>query len=86
MIIGITAVAASIAVLAGLCWALYGWFTMSLNRFNSFVAADVLAAWDSELSKLSADEREELRSQPPAEVLEAILALPSPRPWRLQAS
>ena len=66
-------------MLAGLCWALYGWFTMSLNRFNSVVAKDVLAAWDAELAKLSADDREELRAQPPAEVLEAILcsALPA---------
>jgi hypothetical protein len=86
MITDITAVVASIAVLAGLCWALHGWFTMSLNRFNTVVAKDVLAGWDAQLAALSADEREDRRAQPPAEVLEAIFALPSPRSKRFQFS
>ncbi len=86
MITDVAAVVASIAVLAGLCWALYGWFTLSLNRFNSVVAKDVLAGWDAQLATLSADDREDLRAQPPAEVLEAIFALPSPLSKRFQFS
>jgi hypothetical protein len=86
MITGVAAVVASIAVLAGLCWALYGWFRVALSRFERVVAKDVLAGWDAQLAELSADEREELRAQPPAEVLEAILSLPSPRQKRFQFS
>lgn len=84
MITDIAAVVASIAVVAGLCWALYGWFKLSLNRFHRVVAKDVLAGWDAQLATLSADGREELHAQPPAEVLEAVFALPSRRPRRFQ--
>jgi hypothetical protein len=80
------AVVASIAVLAGLCGALYGWFRLSINRFNGVVAKDVLAVWDAKLAKLSADDRDRLRAQPPAAVLEALVALPSPRAGRFQLS
>ena len=84
MLIDIAAVVASLAVLAGLCWALYGWFRLSIHRFNSVVAKDVLAAWDAKLAKLSVDDREQLRAQPPAAVLEAHVALPAARPRRFQ--
>jgi hypothetical protein len=77
MLTDIAAVVASIAVVAGLCWALHGWFRLSINRFNSVAAKDVLAAWDARLAKLSADDREQLRAQPPVAVLEAVVALPS---------
>ena len=84
MLIDIAAVVASLAVLAGLCWALYGWFRLSIRRFNGVVAKDVLAAWDAKLANLSVDDREQLRAQPPAAVLEAHVALPSVRPRRFQ--
>ena len=77
MLTDIEAVVASIALVAGLCWALHGWFMLSINRFNSVAAKDVLAAWDAKLAKLSADDRERLRVQPPVAVLEAVVALPS---------
>jgi hypothetical protein len=64
MITDIAAVVASIAVVAGLCWAVYGWFKLSLNRFHRVVAKDVLAGWDAQLATLSADDREELHAQP----------------------
>ena len=60
-------------------WALHGWFRLSIHRFNSVAAKDVLAAWDAELAKLSADDRERLRAQPPVAVLDALVELPSPR-------
>ena len=69
---------------AGLCWALYGWFRLSIHRFDGVVAKDVLAAWDAKLAKLSVDDREQLRAQPPVAVLEALVALPSPRARRFQ--
>ena len=77
MLTDIAAVVASIAVVAGMCGALHGWFRLSINRFNSVAAKDVLAAWDAQLAKLSADDRERLRAQPPVAVLEAVVALPS---------
>ncbi len=86
MVTAIAAVVVSIAVVVGLCWALYGWFRLSLHRFNSVVAKDVLAAWDAQLAKLSADERERLRAQPPVAVLDALVELPSPRARRFQLS
>jgi hypothetical protein len=46
----------------------------------------VLAAWDAKLAKLSADDRERLRVQPPAAVLEALVALPSQRSRRFHLS
>jgi hypothetical protein len=86
MFTDIAAVVASIAAVAGLCWALHGWFRWSINRFNSVAAKDVLAAWDAKLAKVSADDRERLRAQPPVAVLEALIALPSQRSRRFQLS
>jgi hypothetical protein len=84
MLTDIAAVAASIALVAGLSWALHGWFTVSIRRFDGVAAKDVLAAWDAKLAKLSEDDRERLRTQPPAAVLNALVALPSPRARRFQ--
>ena len=84
MLTDIAAVVASIAVVALLCCALHGWFTLSIHRFEGVAAKDVLAAWDAKLAKLSADERERLRAQPPVAVLNALVALPSPRARRFQ--
>jgi hypothetical protein len=84
MLIDIVAVVASIAVLAGLCFALYGYFRLSIHRFDGAVAKDVLDAWDAELAKLSVDDREQLRAQPPIAVLEAHVGLPSARARRFQ--
>jgi len=86
MLTDVAAVVASIAVVVGLCWALQGWFTLSINRFNSVAAKDVLAAWDAKLATQSADDRERLRAQPPVAVLEALVALPSQRSRRFQLS
>ncbi len=86
MFIDIVAVVMSIAVVVGLCWALYGWFRLSINRFNGLAARDVLTAWDAELARLSVEDRERLRVEPPVEVLEALVAMPSPRSRRFQLS
>ena len=86
MLTDIAAVVTSIAVVAGLCWALHGWFKLSIHRFNGVAARDVLAVWDAKLAKLSADDRERLRAQPPVAVLEALVDLPSPRARRFQLS
>jgi hypothetical protein len=79
MLTDIAGVVGSIAVVVGLCWALYGWFRLSISRFNGVVAKDVLTAWDAQLATLSAEERERLRVQPPVAVLEALVAMPSQR-------
>ena len=86
MLTDIAAVVVSIAVVAGLCLALHGWFRLSINRFNSVAAKEVLAAWDANLATQSADDRERLRAQPPVAVLEALVALPSQRSRRFQVS
>jgi hypothetical protein len=86
MISNVIAVIVSIAVVLSLIGALYAWFEASLRRFNGAVAKDVLASWDAQLAQLPPYEREELRMQPPVEVLEAIVDLPSPRLSRFQLS
>jgi hypothetical protein len=86
MLTDIAAVVVSIGVVAGLCWALHGWFRLSISRFDSVVAKDVLAAWDAKLASLSPDDRERLRVQPPVAVLEALVDLPSQRSRRFHLS
>ena len=86
MISNVVAIVVSIAVVTSLFGALYVWFEMSLQRFNGVAAKDVLARWDARLAELSLNDREQLRTQPPVEILEAIVALPSPRLRRFQLS
>ena len=83
--IDVLAVLAAIAVVAGLGFALYGWFTLSLHRFHVVTAKDVLSRWDAELAQLSEHDREQQRMQPPVGVLEAFVALPSPRSRQLSS-
>jgi hypothetical protein len=66
--------------------ALYLWFRVSLTRFDGAVAREVLSRWDAQLAELSDAEREHQRAHPPIEVLEAIVALPSPWSRRFQLS
>ena len=66
--------------------ALFTWFQLSLRRFDAVVAQDVLTRWDAQMAELSEYDREEQRAQPPVEVLEAILALPSRPTRRFQPS
>ncbi len=86
MIVNFLATVAALAVVLGLCGALYLWFRVSLSRFDSMIAKDVLKRWDAQLAELSAADREHQRAHPPVEVLEAIVALPSPWSWRFQLS
>ena len=65
---------------------MYGWFKLSLHRFDVVVAKDVLTKWDAHLAELPQDERDQQRTEPPVEVLEAIAALPSPWSQRFQLS
>jgi hypothetical protein len=50
------------------------------------IAKDVLKRWDAQLAELSDADRELQRAHPPVEVLEAIVALPSPWSRRFQLS
>lgn len=86
MIINILATLAALGVVTSLSVVLYTWFTVSLARAHGAAAKDVLQRWDSELAELSDTERERQRFEPPVEVLEAAMALPSPRQWRGQVS
>ncbi len=86
MIVNILAIVAAVAVVISLCMALYLWFRVSLTRFDGAVAREVLSRWDAQLAELSDAEREHQRAHPPVEVLEAIVALPSPWSRRFQLS
>jgi hypothetical protein len=76
----------SLAVVASLGVMLYVWFQLSLMRFHTAVARDVLTDWDAQLAELPEFARAQQRAQPPVEVLEAILDLPSRRSPRYQSS
>ena len=78
MIVNILAIVAAVAVVISVCMALYLWFRVSLTRFDGAIAREVLSRWDAQLAELSDAEREHQRAHPPVEVLEAIVALPSP--------
>ena len=86
MIVNILAIVAALAVVISLCMALYLWFRVSLTRFDGALAREVLSRWDAQLAELSDAEREHQRAHPPVEVLEAIVALPSPWSRRFQLS
>ena len=86
MMSSVAAVVVSIALVFSLFGALYVWFEASMRRFYGVVAKDVLAGWDAQLAQLAPRDREQLRMQPPVEVLEAIVDLPSPRFRRLGLS
>jgi hypothetical protein len=79
MITNVLAIAAALGVVASLGVMLYGWFTVSFDRFQGVTAKDVLARWDAELAQMSDDDRERERRLPPVEVLNALIDLPSPR-------
>ena len=81
----VLAALASVGVAAGLSAALYGWFKLSLHRFHVVVARDLLSRWDAQLAELSEHERDQQRLRPPLEVLEAVVALPSPRLRQISA-
>ena len=80
----VLALLGSVAVVASLGVVLFAWFHLSLVRFHAVVARDVLADWDAQLAELPEFDREQQRAQPPVEVLEAILDLPSRRSPRYQ--
>lgn len=86
MMTNVLAIAAAIAVVISLCGALFVWFHVSLSRFDRVTASDVLDRWEAELAGLSEAERTRARTQPPAEILEALFALPSPRQRLFQLS
>lgn len=82
----VLALLVSLAVVASLGVMLYVWFQLSLMRFHTAVARDVLTDWDAQLAELPEFARGRQRAQPPVEVLEAILDLPSRRSPRYQSS
>jgi hypothetical protein len=86
MMIYVLAALVSVGVVASLSVALYAWFQLSLRRFHAMVARDVLTDWEAQLAELPEYDRAQQHAQPPVEVLEAILALPSRRPRRFQFS
>lgn len=82
--INVLAVTTSLAVVFTLGGVFYGWFKLSLQRFDGAVAKDVLTRWDARMAELSEYDREHQRAEPPIEVLEAMLAAPARRPRRFQ--
>jgi hypothetical protein len=70
----------AIAAVIGLLCVVYG---HTCRLMITEIDKDLLADWDRRLALGSPDERDDLRSRPPVEVLEAIFAMPSPRERRI---
>jgi hypothetical protein len=74
IVVTIVAIASVIGLFVGFYASCYVWMRRWLS---GEVVKDVLAEWDLRLLLASPDEREDLRAQPPVEVLEATFALRS---------
>jgi len=75
----VVAIAAVIGLLAGV-------YVYTFRLLIKEIDKDLLAGWDRSLTLVSPDERDQLRSRPPLEVLEAIFAMPSPRERRIPSA
>ena len=75
----VVAIAAVIGLLAGV-------YVYTCRLLIKEIDKDLLADWDRRLALVSPDERDDLRSRPPVDVLEAIFAMPSPRERRIPSA
>jgi hypothetical protein len=72
----VVAAGASVAVFAGGLGLLAALFRMQVRRYNRAVATDLLDDWTARLDLLAPADR--ARMSPPANVLAAMVTLPSP--------
>jgi hypothetical protein len=79
LVANVVAIAAVIGLLAGA-------YVYTCRLLIKEIDKDLLADWDRRLALVSPDERDQLRSRPPLEVLEAIFAMPSPRERRIPSA
>jgi hypothetical protein len=79
IVVNVVAIAAVIGILIGA-------YVYTCRLLIKEMDKDLLADWDLRLALVSPDERDHLRSRPPAEVLEAIFAMPSPRERRIPSA
>ena len=75
----VVAIAAVIGLLGGV-------YVYTCRLLIKEIDKDLLTDWDRRLALVSPDERDDLRSRPPVDVLEAIFAMPSPRERRIPSA
>jgi hypothetical protein len=79
LVANVVAIAAVIGLIAGV-------YVYTCRLLIKEIDKDLLEDWDRRLALVSPDERDQLRSRPPVEVLEAIFAMPSPRERRIPSA
>ncbi len=76
----------NVVAIAAVIGLLVGVYVYTCRLLIKEIDKDLLADWDRRLALVSPDERDELRSRPPVDVLEAIYAMPSPRERRIPSA
>ena len=78
----VSTLVANVAAIAAVIGLIAGVYVYTCRLLITEIDKDLLEDWDRRLALVSPDERDHLRSHPPADVLEAIFAMPSPREQR----
>jgi len=82
----VSTLVANVVAIAAVIGLLTGVYVYTCRLLVKEIDKDLLADWDRRLALVSPDERDQLRSRPPLEVLEAIFAMPSPRERRIPSA
>lgn len=77
---------ANVVAIVAVIGTLIGVYVYTGRLLIQEIDKDLLAGWDRRLALESPDERDDLRSHPPVDVLEAIFAMPSPRERRIPSA
>jgi hypothetical protein len=76
----------NVAAVAAVIGMLTGVYVYTCRLLIKEIDKDLLADWDRRLALASPDERDDMRSRPPVDVLEAIFAMSSPRERRIASA
>ena len=82
----VSTLVANVMAIAAVVGFLTGFYVYTCRLVINEIDKDLLANWDRRLALVSRDERDDLRSRPPVEVLEAIFAMRSPRERRIPSA
>jgi hypothetical protein len=82
----VTTLVANVVAIAAVIGLIAGVYVYTCRLLIKEIDKDLLEDWDRRLALVSPDERDQLRSRPPVEVLEAIFAMPSPRERRIPSA
>ena len=82
----VSTLVANVVPIAAVIGLLTGVYVYTCRLLVKEIDKDLLADWDRRLAVVSPDERDDLLSRPPVDVLEAIFAMPTPRERRMASA